>query len=142
MLCSRADFEAVEGFDGRFMLGDTKISWMLTAKEIPIRFVPNANVAHHHFGDFTRLFRERYARGKEFAEMRVEHFQWDQKRISKELLKTFFLLRLFSFLRRGFQNARQAKLGLAYLWVCPVILVGHAAWLAGELVFYLRHRGN
>jgi glycosyltransferase involved in cell wall biosynthesis len=138
MLCSRADFEAVGGFDGRFMLGDTKISWMFTAKEISIQFVPAANVAHHHFGDFTGLLRERYARGKEFAEMRVDHFQWDQKRVTTELLKTISLLRFFSFIRRGFRSARQAKMGLAYLWVSPVILVGHAAWLAGEAAYYLR----
>ena len=52
MLCSRADFEKVGGFDGDEMLGDLLISWKFSERKIPITFVPAASVRHHHTQGF------------------------------------------------------------------------------------------
>jgi len=73
MLCERATFESVGGFDDNYMIGDTLLSWNLTRAGVPIWLAPEAVVEHHHTGTWKGLLQERYLRGCEFGQMRLAH---------------------------------------------------------------------
>jgi glycosyltransferase involved in cell wall biosynthesis len=136
LLCSRKDFEKVGGFNRFYMLSDTLISWAFTDAGIPIWFAPPAVVAHHHAGTWRQLLKERFMRGKEFAQLRVQKERYARLRIYFQMLISLVPLRLFKIMARGAGNAWQAGLAVQFLRVSPVVLSGHAAWLAGEVAGY------
>ena len=136
MLCDRVAFETAGGFDPDSMLADTLMSWSLESKGIPIRFVPNAFVEHHHLGTWGSLLQERYARGKEFAGLRLKREAWSEMRVLTQTLASLIPLRLAKLTLRGAGNARRAKSLGRFLKVSPVVVSGQAAWLAGEAAAY------
>jgi glycosyltransferase involved in cell wall biosynthesis len=136
MLCNRTAFENVGGFNEVSMLSDTLMSWALAKKSIPIWFIPDACVEHHHIGTWKSLLRERYLRGKEFAHLRLAWNGWSGTRIVCQAAVSLIPLRLAKLTWRGMTNARRAGTLTEYLKVAPVVVSGQAAWLAGEAVAY------
>jgi GT2 family glycosyltransferase len=138
MACPRSALAAAGGFPEETMLGDSVLSWRLSEMGVPIWFVPEAVVEHHHMGTWTELLRERFARGREFAALRMERGQWSRGRTLAHLSLTVVPLRLAHLVWRGARNAWRARLLAEYLRVSPVAITGQAAWLRGEAVAYLR----
>ncbi|GAB4467452.1 MAG: hypothetical protein Kow00124_00320 [Anaerolineae bacterium] len=138
MLVARRDFEAVGGFKQNKMLGDTILSWDLVENGVPIWFVPAAVVEHHHVGTWGSLLVERFSRGGEFAEIRIERGGWSQARTAAHLIVTLLPLRLIALMLRIARNAWRAGLFGELLRVSPVVVSAQSAWLLGEAVVYLR----
>jgi GT2 family glycosyltransferase len=120
------------------MLGDSLLSWRLSEMGVPIWFVPEAVVEHHHMGTWAELLRERFARGQDFAALRMERGKWSRGRALAHLSLTVVPLRLVRLVWRGLRNAARARLLAEYLRVSPVAITGQAAWLRGEAAAYLR----
>ncbi len=132
MLCTREVFERTGEFRPDRMIGDTLFSWKAIERGYVLRFVPSAVVYHHHLNNLTELLRERYARGREFAETRSIHHAWSRSRAAVQLVASVLPLRLLRILARGAQNAIRAGHGQDYLRTLPIVVSGQAAWLAGE----------
>ncbi len=138
MLCDRETFESVGGFDDNSMIGDTLLSWELTRVDVPIWFVPEAVVEHHHTGTWKGLLQERYVRGHEFGQMRLTHEGWEGGRVLLQAIASIFPIRLTKFALRGAANALRAGCLADFLSISPIVISGQAAWLAGEAKAYLR----
>jgi GT2 family glycosyltransferase len=138
MLCDRASFETAGGFVEDTMLGDTLISWAFSRASIPIWFVPAAAVEHHHLSTWGGLLRERYARGREFAALRVREGAWSKRRMGAHLLLTLLPVRFIRLIGRVCVNAQRAGLLGEFSYTLPLILSGEAAWLLGEAAVYVR----
>lgn len=139
LLCDRVAFEAVGGFKPNLMLSDTLISWAWTAAGIPLTFIPEAVVEHHHVGSWRDLLDERWQRGQEFGRLRIEYERWSTARLGWQVMVTLLPLRLIGLLRRGAANAWQAKQLSKYCLTLPVVAAGQWAWLLGELAAYLHY---
>jgi GT2 family glycosyltransferase len=139
MACDRASLEAAGGFAEESMLADTFLSWRLTQLGIPIWFVPQALVHHHHMGAWSGLLKERFDRGREFASARISRSSWTPGRTAGHLMITLLPLRLMGLLVRGLRNATQARLAREYLLTSPIVVTGQAGWLAGEAAGFLRY---
>jgi GT2 family glycosyltransferase len=142
MACSRATLQAAGGFAEDLMSGDTLFSWRLTQLGIPIWFVPQALVYHHHVGTWAGLLQERFRRGREFALARVSTSAWSPGRTARHLIVTVLPLRLAGLLARGLRNARQAGMVTQFIRTSPVVVSGQAGWLGGEAAGMLRHLGS
>ena len=138
MACPRSALAAAGGFPEQTMLGDSLLSWRFSEMGVPIWFVPEAVVEHHHMGTWAELLRERFARGQEFAALRTERGRWSRARTLAHLSLTVVPLRLAGLVWRGLRNAARARLLTEYLRVSPVAITGQAAWLRGEAAAYLR----
>lgn len=136
MLCSRQDFERVGGFDGDDMLGDLVISWKFAEAGIPITFLPDGTARHHHLTTLGSFVRERFERGRLFGRLRSSHSRWSSPQALRHVLLTLSGLRLVKLVFRTAANARRAhRLGWFFATL-PLVIIGHAAWLAGELRGY------
>ena len=133
MLCPRDIFDAIGGFEGDHMIGDTIFGWDLIAKGYPITFAPEAVVDHHHTGGLGGLLKERYARGREFSQLRAAHFRWSRWRIAWQLLVTVLPLRWLNLVRRTLGASLGAGVFKRFLLTLPVVACGHAFWLLGEV---------
>ena len=138
MLCERATFESVGGFNENCMIGDTLLSWELTRAGIPIWLAPEAVVEHHHTGTWKGLLQERYLRGREFGQMRLKHEGWGRRRVLLQAIASIFPIRLTKLVLRGAANALRAGCLSDFLNMSPIVISGQAAWLAGEAEAYLR----
>jgi hypothetical protein len=136
MLCSRRDLERVGGFDPDDMLADLLISWSFAEHGIPITFVPDAVVRHHHLGGFSGLLNERYRRGTIFGGLRRIHSHWTGLQALRQTVITLSGLRLANLVVRTGANARRAGRTGWFIATLPLVAMGHAAWLAGELRGY------
>jgi GT2 family glycosyltransferase len=120
------------------MLGDTKASWDLLALGIPLYFMPQAIVVHHHTSTVGDLLAERYQRGYEFAQLRISYFGWGVQQIRTTLALSVLPIRLVKLYLRTILYAWRARMVAPSLLSTPIIIAGHAAWLAGEVRCYLR----
>lgn len=136
MLCSRTDFERAGGFDPEGMLSDTTLSWAFHQAGIPLWFDPQAVVAHHHLGGWLDLLQERYKRGAEFGQLRLDVEGWRRARLLGMIVLSVLPVRLVKLTGRGLVNAARARLLGNYFWASPLVVSGQAAWLMGELQAY------
>jgi glycosyltransferase involved in cell wall biosynthesis len=132
LLCPRAIYEQVGGFPGEQMIGDTMFSWDVAALGYEIHFSPLAQVLHHHVSSWFELLTERYARGREFGQVRMQRGRWSNTRILAHLLLTITPFRWMKLMLRTLRNARSANLLSQAIRTLPIIASAHAAWLAGE----------
>jgi GT2 family glycosyltransferase len=137
MLCTREVLEQVGRFQEELMVGDTLFSWQALELGHSLRFIPNAVVYHHHLSNFGDLIRERYARGREFAAVRMRYHNWSGSKAAIQALISVIPLRLARILARGVSNALRAGYGADYLRTFPIVFAGQSAWLAGESTAYL-----
>lgn len=138
-LCRRELVEQAGGFEGREMIGDTRLSWKLIQLGNNLRFAPDAIVYHDHRSTFGQLVRERFARGVEFGCLRLEWERWNNARTWMMLIASVLPVRLIKLIGRVLQSTLRAGCSFDWLRTFPVIAAGHAAWLAGESTQYWRH---
>jgi GT2 family glycosyltransferase len=136
LLCNRVVFEEVGGFDEGGMLGDTSFSWTVADLGIPIWFIPNVAVEHHHTRTWRGLLVERYLRAKEYALIRTERKRWGRTQLIYQILISVFPLRWAKLNWRVFTNALRAGMGWQFLQVSPIVLSANMAWLFGEARYY------
>jgi glycosyltransferase involved in cell wall biosynthesis len=137
-LCPRQLFDEAGGFDGREMIGDTLLSWELVRLGHVPRFSPGAIVYHDHRSTFRQLLTERFVRGADFARLRMRAADWNTARTIVTFCASMLPVRLAKLVARSVAcSARAGRLrdGLGTL---PIIISGHAAWLAGEVSQYGR----
>ena len=142
VLCPRAVFEAVGGFPGEYMVGDTIFSWNVAAAGYRLTFEPKAVVSHHHMTTWRELLRERYTRGAEFGRVRSRLANWSRLRMAYHLAVSLLPLRLVKLTWRTLRHAAAADQGVDSLLTLPVIVSAHAAWLAGESQGFLAELGK
>ncbi|MEZ4715001.1 MAG: glycosyltransferase family A protein [Caldilineaceae bacterium] len=138
VLYPRALLQAIGGFDGTGMVGDTLMSWEYTRLGIPLIFMPDAVVEHHHLSSVAALLRERRVRGREFAQVRRTYFAWSARHTLFVLLLTLLPLRLLKLTARTLRHGWRSRQVAAAWRALPVILLAHGAWLAGEAEGYWR----
>jgi GT2 family glycosyltransferase len=137
-VCPRLLLEKVGCFNGQEMIGDTLLSWDLIELGHKLRLAPDAIVYHDHRSSWVGLLRERFVRGADFARLRVERANWSSLRRFVLLLATILPVRLIKLTMRSLRGAARGGCFLDALKTLPVIVSGHAAWLAGETMSYCR----
>jgi len=143
MLCPRTIFEQLGGFPGEYMIGDAVFSWRAAEQGIPLHFVPDAEVGHHHIASLNSFLKERYSRGHEFGGIRIRKGGWSRWRAAAHLLVTLLPLRWTRLYLRTFRHAAEAGQLIDAILTSPIILLGHGAWLLGEVLAlssYLRNQ--
>lgn len=137
-LCPLKLFTQAGGFDGREMIGDTLFSWELVRLGQTLRFAPDAIVYHDHRSTFRQLLRERFVRGADFARLRMGRGDWKIANTIVTLAASIVPLRLAKLTVRAFTSSIRAGCPGDCLRTVPIIISGHAAWLAGEISQYWR----
>lgn len=137
-LCPLELFTRAGGFDGREMIGDTLFSWELVRLGQTLRFAPDAIVYHDHRSTFRQLLRERFVRGADFARLRMYRGDWRIATTIVILAASIVPLRLAKLTLRAFACSMRARCMGDCLRTMPIIIGGHAAWLAGEISQYWR----
>ena len=138
-LCSREVFEETSGFAGQEMLGDTLFSWELEQLGHSPYFEPNAIVHHDHRNTtFGGLIRERYVRGGDFGRLRASLGKWGTMKILAVMAASIFPFRLVKLAGRALRHSINAGCTLDGFRTMPIVICGHAAWLAGEISQYFR----
>jgi glycosyltransferase involved in cell wall biosynthesis len=137
-LCPLELFIQVGGFDGREMIGDTLFSWELVRLGQMLRFAPDAIVYHDHRSTFRQLLQERFVRGADFARLRMRRVDWNTAYTIVTLVASIVPLRLAKLTARSGICSVRAGCMADYLRTLPVVVGGHAAWLAGEISQYWR----
>lgn len=128
LLVSRRDLERAGGFPETPYLGDVELSRWLCAAGEPPWFEPRAVVAHHHLEGFASFLRERISRGRGYGALRSTWIGAGEA----ALLLASAPLRLARILWLVRSHARLAGQEPVFWAGFPVILAGHAAFLAGE----------
>jgi GT2 family glycosyltransferase len=138
MLVSRHDFLAAGQFPDDELLGDVTFSRRLLAGGKELLFEPEAVVAHHHLHSLRSFLRERFQRGRLFGRLRSAWLGGARAQLLAYLVVSVLPIRLLRIL--ALVTAQVARAGRLrdYLLTFPVVIVGHAASLAGESVAYAR----
>lgn len=137
-LCPRPLFDDAGGFNGREMIGDTLLSWKLARRGHRLCFAPDAIVYHDHRSTFRQLLTERFARGADFARLRMETPEWNIARTLITLCASIIPVRLTKLVARTVGHSARAGRLSDGLRTLPIVISGHAAWLAGEISQYGR----
>lgn len=138
LLVSRQDFEAAGGLPDALFLGDVTLSWGLRRRGRAITFAPAAVVAHHHTQSLSEFLEERYSRGKLYGDLQAARLAERRRSLLLHLGATLLPVRLARNLALvAGHAARAGELG-TLLSSFPVVVLGHAASLAGEAVCYLQ----
>jgi len=137
-LCTRDLLRRAGGFDGTEMIGDTILAWDLIELGETFHFAPDAVVYHDHRSSFIQMMRERFARGSDFGRLRSERENWRGSHTLRILIVSLVPVRLFKLVLRTLSSSIQAGCVFDWLKTFPVIMAGHAAWLAGESTQYWR----
>ncbi len=133
---SREMYDSVGGFAKNLMRSDFEFALALAQKGLLFQTHPTATVAHHHTDTWRTFTRERYTRGREHAENRLDSAPMTKLTVFFWIVVTVLPIRLLRILWRTFGEAREARLGRVYVWALPVVAWGYIAWLAGEAVNY------
>ncbi|MDX2161421.1 MAG: glycosyltransferase [bacterium] len=137
MLCGRALFERMHGFNTNEPQGDVLLSWRLTDQGCPITIVPDAVVYHHHVMSLGAFVKERWVRGQRFAAIRAERERLEGVRWLWRTMITILPLRFTSLMIKVARSCARAGTVADYLCTLPVIALGQAVWLAGEARYLL-----
>lgn len=135
LLVARADFERVGGMRGGRYLADVELSRSLEALGRRLTFIGTAVAEHHHTQSILEFLSERYERGKLFGLMRSG---WLPRRreIALYLAVSVLPIRLLKIAGHVFVHCLRAGELATLLLTWPLVMVGHAASLAGESVAY------
>jgi glycosyltransferase involved in cell wall biosynthesis len=138
MLISRRRLAEAGGLPGDEMLGDVVLSRAVLEKGGRLWFDPRAVVEHHHLQSVRGYVRERYTRGRMFGEMRAGWLGERRERLLLYLAVTVLPVRLARILALVGLHAGQAGQMGRYVSTLPLVILGHAASLAGEARAYAR----
>ena len=131
---SRAAWNDAGPLDGDLFCGDALLGWRAAARGHHARFEPRAVVENIHDESFRGLVRQRYARGREFAEARAEYEDWSRLRAAGFALAWPALIAMV-LLRAG-RTSAAGGWASDFIMTLPVQVAGHAAWIIGETVHY------
>jgi GT2 family glycosyltransferase len=137
-LCPRQLLKQAGGFDGREMIADTLLSWELVRLGQTLHFASGAVVYHDHRSTFRQLLRERFARGADFARLRMHRPEWKTACTLVTLAASITPLRVAKLMARSFACCFRSGCTGDYLRTAPLVIGGHAAWLSGEISQYWR----
>lgn len=138
MLIRRRDFALAGGLPGEEMLGDVTLSRELRSGGRELHFEPRAVVEHHHVQSLKDFLRERYTRGRMFADLRCGWMGGRRGAMLVYLMVTLLPIRLVRIAALVAAHAWGAGQTGRYLATLPLVLAGHGASLAGEAAAYLR----
>jgi glycosyltransferase involved in cell wall biosynthesis len=136
-LIPRDAFDALGGWDMQHTQGDSVFSARARAAGYALRLEPGAVVDHDHEGvPVSGLFRERFARGREFAEIEAAGKLDASPRVASgaghALRKILAMpLRVGGGLLRIARSAAAAGMTAELLMTFPVVLIGVMGWYAG-----------
>ena len=132
VLITREVFDRLGGWDTAHTQGDSSFSARARQAGCELRMEPSAVVFHDHEGVSLRgLFRERYARGREFARMEAAGKLGPASGGGAWARVAIMPLRLLGGLRRvGWAAAGAGVLG-DFVRTFPVVLLGVTGWYAG-----------
>lgn len=128
----RAAFEAAGPFQGEFFCGDALLGWRAFELGYALRFEPGAVVEQIHRGTFRSFCRERFSRGREYAEVIARRGGWSRAHAAAMSVAAPLLLGLVT--ARAARAAWRSGWKAAFLVTLPVQLAGQAAWCGGEAV--------
>lgn len=137
VLYSREAWEAAGPMDGARFSGDALLGWQAAARGFRARFAPRAVVRDRHGQTFVGLTRERFARGREFAQLRADYERWSRWRAAGFALAAPVIF--LDVLARAGRAARLAGQSRDFVSTLPVQVVGQLAWILGESSYYLAH---
>lgn len=109
---------------------DSELSWRARALGYEIWFDPRAAVTHVHPVTFTGLFRDRFARGRDFGLMRSESLKWPKSRSLGYMLATPILPLVMTL--RAARYAGSAGRVPEWLLLTPLQALFHGVWCVGE----------
>jgi GT2 family glycosyltransferase len=138
LLCSRELYASAGGFTGDMLLGDATFSWILIRAGHELRFASDAVVEHHHLDTLGDFLRERWRRGRLYGALRNDWTGGGRWRALAFFAASALPVRLASNVGHTFRHAIQAGAAIDALLTAPVILLGHAASIAGEAIAYAR----
>jgi GT2 family glycosyltransferase len=130
VLYARAAWDKAGPFDGDHFCGDAVMTWRARTHGYQPWFVPAAVVEHCHEGNVLAFWRQRLARGREFAQARVRFEEWSRGRMLAYACSAPFLVMLV-LLRTG-RDAVRSGWGYRYVLTLPVQIVGQLGWCLGE----------
>jgi GT2 family glycosyltransferase len=128
----RAAFEAAGPFEGEFFCGDALLGWRASELGYGLRFEPGAVVGQIHRGTLRSFCRERFSRGREYAEVIARRGGWS--RVHAAAMSAAAPLLLGLVIARAARAAWRSGWKAAFLATLPVQLAGQAAWCGGEAV--------
>ena len=137
LLCEKAIYNRLNGFDERYMLSDVLFSWSAISAGIPIWFDPEACVKHHHDENIKEIVLERWSRGREFGYLRIKYNSASTGLMQLIGCLSILPLRLVKLTFRVMIHSIQAKMCIKFAMVSPLVVLGEAAWLAGEGAAYI-----
>ncbi|HUP60092.1 MAG TPA: glycosyltransferase family 2 protein [Thermoanaerobaculia bacterium] len=137
LLIARGDFERAGGLRGERYLADVTMARSLVAAGRQLLFVGTAVAAHHHTQSLRAFFTERYVRGALFGTMRSGWLSGRAK-IALFLAVSVLPVRLVKITGHVIGHCIRGRQLATLLVTFPIVLAGHAAWLAGESVSYAR----
>jgi GT2 family glycosyltransferase len=130
VLWRRSLWERVGPFPSESWCGDTELSWRARAEGVELRFDPRAVVGHTHTTGLRAFWRERLARGDDFARMRMRVESWPRGRAALHLVLAPLVPGLL--LVRALGHASRGGGFRKGLVTAPVQLLGYVAWSLGE----------
>jgi GT2 family glycosyltransferase len=130
VLWTRSLMERVGPFSTDRWSGDTELSWRARSEGIELRFEPAAVVSHAHDTGLRAAWRERYVRGEDFAEMRMNAERWSRSRAAAHLLAVPLMPVLL--LGRALARARRGRDLRRAILTAPIQLFAYLGWSLGE----------
>ena len=130
VLYARAVWDKIGPFDGDRFSGDALMTWRARTHGYQPWFAPGAVVEHCHEGNVSAFWRQRLARGEEFAQARVQFEEWSRWRVLAYAAATPVLV-LLVLLRTG-RDAVRSGWGRRFVLTLPVQFVGQVGWCFGE----------
>jgi glycosyltransferase involved in cell wall biosynthesis len=137
LLLAREAFDRAGGMHGERYVADVNLGRALVASGRQLLFIGTAVAEHHHTQSMRAFLRERYVRGAIFGSMR-SNWLGGRAQIALFLAASVLPLRLLKITAHVVAHCKRGgELGTLLL-TFPIVLAGHAAWLAGESVSYAR----
>lgn len=137
LLVARQDFERAGGLRGERYLADVNLGRALVDNGKQLLFIGTAVAEHHHTQSLAGFLRERFVRGAVYGTMRSGWLA-GRSEIAAFLAASILPVRLMKIAAHVVADCiRGRQLGTLSM-TFPIVLAGHAAWLAGEAVSYAR----
>jgi glycosyltransferase involved in cell wall biosynthesis len=136
LLVARSDFADAGGLRGDRYAADVAFSRALLARGRTLTFVGTAVVEHQHTQSVTGFLKERFIRGKAYANVRTGWLR--RLEIATYLVVSILPIRLSKVMLHVTAHCHRAGELHTLLRTWPLVLAGHAASLLGESVAYVR----
>ena len=137
LLVARETFERAGGLYGERYLADVNLGRALIAAGHQLLFTSAAVAEHHHTQSLSAFVHERFVRGRIYGAMR-SHWLSGRARIALYLAASVLPVRLLKITAHVIGDCSRGGQTGTLLLTFPVVVAGHAAWLAGEAVSYAR----